>query len=79
MLQRQRAISSDFSDDELGGDATDVLVERVENYVIAFKGEEGTSLFRTCTMVGGQMSRQPNDQMTSHRTPLEMDDPSQVP
>ena len=61
----------DPSDDELSAkDAIDVLVARVENYVVAFvvfKGEEAKSLsLRAGTRIGGPMSRQPNEPMTPY-------------
>ena len=72
----------DLTDDELRGeDAIDVLVERVDNYVFAFKEEEASAVFRAGTRIGGPMSRQPSECTNDvvHHTPLEVDEPSHVP
>ena len=59
----------DFSDDQLKGeDAIDELVERLENYVVAFKEDEVKSPFRAGSRIGGPMSRQPNEPMKLHMT-----------
>ena len=65
-------VAMKFSDDELRGeDAIDVLVERVENYVIAFKWwhEDWRSDVQT--------AEQTNDVI--NHTPLEMDHPESSP
>ena len=50
----------DLSDDKMRGeDASHVLVEKVESYIIAVKEEEAKALFRANTRIGGPMSRQP--------------------
>ena len=59
----------DLSDDELSGiDAIDVLVERVEHCVVTFKEEEAQYLFRAGTRIGGPMTRQASEPMTSYIT-----------
>ena len=63
---RLSQVAMDLSDDELRGeDAIDVLVERVENYVNAFKEEEAKSLFRPGTRNVVVRCQQPNEPVTS--------------